>query len=372
MHTTHILFSLLSGLIIALISFNAYSNNFELTPQVDGSSKELNVTVSIAGNDAEAETGMISVWEKDFTYPGSDYLRLHFSEIKKDADRFEIHISNRQGKKVQVIKSDEFTDSTDIWSDLINGTLIFVEVKAPASATFQFKIDRLVYQAVGSTPLSITLPDEREHIALYNSNALIHKVQNAVAKLSLVKDNIPYVCTGFLLENGRLLTNHHCISEQQVCKNTVAIFGYQYTEQGDLLEGKQIACDSIIEADYNLDYVLLKLKDDPDDSWGRLKWADNLLQDDEAIYIIEHPAGQPKQISIKGCKVGKAIVDGRIPESDFSHHCDTLGGSSGSPIFNMDGQVVGLHHYGFGSGLYWNTNRAVRGPLIKSAIKDIN
>jgi V8-like Glu-specific endopeptidase len=43
--------------------------------------------------------------------------------------------------------------------------------------------------------------------------------------------------------------------------------------------------------------------------------------------------------SVPGWTAGASTVD-------FSHDCDTEGGSSGAPVFNTSGQIVGLHHYG--------------------------
>jgi hypothetical protein len=82
----------------------------------------------------------------------------------------------------------------------------------------------------------------------------------------------------------------------------------------------------------------------------------------EELAIIQHPGGNEKQISFINCTVMALPVDGRANETDFSHTCDTAGGSSGSPVFNANGVLVGLHHYGFNDGQIeeWTENRAVR------------
>jgi hypothetical protein len=40
-------------------------------------------------------------------------------------------------------------------------------------------------------------------------------------------------------------------------------------------------------------------------------------------------------------------TDGGPTDTDFTHNCDTEGGSSGAPIFTEQGALVGIHHLGF-------------------------
>ena len=60
----------------------------------------------------------------------------------------------------------------------------------------------------------------------------------------------------------------------------------------------------------------------------------------ERVSIIQHPQGNTKQIAIRENEVIDIF-------SDFIHYStDTQPGSSGSPVFNDQWQVVGLHHAG--------------------------
>ena len=60
----------------------------------------------------------------------------------------------------------------------------------------------------------------------------------------------------------------------------------------------------------------------------------------EALSIIQHPSGEPKQVALRENR----LVD-RLP--DFLHYeTDTAPGSSGSPVFNDAWEVVALHHSG--------------------------
>jgi endonuclease G, mitochondrial len=60
----------------------------------------------------------------------------------------------------------------------------------------------------------------------------------------------------------------------------------------------------------------------------------------EAVSIIQHPNGEPKQLAIRENRVVDILPD-------FVHYqTDTAPGSSGSPVLNDQWEVVALHHSG--------------------------
>ena len=56
------------------------------------------------------------------------------------------------------------------------------------------------------------------------------------------------------------------------------------------------------------------------------------------VALIQHPAGQPKQIDTG--RLDSLESNGRIGRY---RHLDTLGGASGAPLLGRDGKVVGVH-----------------------------
>jgi hypothetical protein len=56
------------------------------------------------------------------------------------------------------------------------------------------------------------------------------------------------------------------------------------------------------------------------------------------VPIVQHPNGQPKQIAL----TSSVVV--RVKSPLLHYTTDTMGGSSGSPVFNDLWQVVAIHH----------------------------
>ena len=104
-------------------------------------------------------------------------------------------------------------------------------------------------------------------------------------------------------------------------------------------------------------------------------FSNRKLQKDgsERIYIIGHPAGGTLQLSLQD----NALLDfeGRL----LHYRTPTVGGSSGSPVFDADWNLVGIHHAGGNfirklnhqKGMY-QANEGIRMNYIVDALKEKN
>jgi V8-like Glu-specific endopeptidase len=161
-----------------------------------------------------------------------------------------------------------------------------------------------------------------------------------------------------------LLTNQHCISSADEMRSALVDFNYD----SDTASVNTITCTEIVAVDEDLDYSLLRLASSP--SATPMKLTSEYVSDTQSLLIIQHPGGDPKQVSIVECKVLKASVPGVSGQTtDFGHYCDTLGGSSGSPVQNIaTGMVVGLHHLGIPENSTTLTNQAIKMALILKSL----
>jgi V8-like Glu-specific endopeptidase len=305
--------------------------------------------------------------------PGSDFLRLHFTNIRdRSTHNYSVVIYNAAAQPVLVYKGSELGARQDFWSEIISGgaASIYVEAHTPPRGLY-FEVPEYAVQRPSAITLSV-VHNEFQPIASYSGDPVISVAQKSVAKLALIIDDYPASCTGFLVADGLLLTNQHCIASQAQCNDSVAIFGYQTNSSGHLQAGEQFRCQKLLASDPDLGYALIRLTSHPGglDKWGTLKISQGTIGRQAPIMIIQHPGGNPKEISKKDCMSEDIGIEGMSASlTDFSDSCDTASGSSGSPVLNDNGWVVGLHHLGFSSPPWDHSNRAVEIALVVQDLK---
>ncbi len=152
--------------------------------------------------------------------------------------------------------------------------------------------------------------------------------------------------TGFLIDQGLLMTNHHVLNRPEVAAKSYAEFNFQEDGFGKLQEAARYRLlGDGLQADLEMDFSVVRIE--PSDSlpalesWGTLALAAGLPPGiNEHVTIIQHPGGGAKQIAL----TANQVVN--IFEHRLQYTTDTLPGSSGSPVFNDDWKVVALHHAG--------------------------
>lgn len=151
--------------------------------------------------------------------------------------------------------------------------------------------------------------------------------------------------TGFLVGAGLLLTNHHVLPTAEVAAVSRAEFNYQLRLDGKLNTSQVMELDpaAFYLADQDLDYALVAVKQHADLAsfgWIPLIEEQGKLLVGEWVNIIQHPNGEPKQLAIRENRVVDEL------ERHLHYLTDTAPGSSGSPVFNDQWEVVALHRSG--------------------------
>jgi hypothetical protein len=190
----------------------------------------------------------------------------------------------------------------------------------------------------------------------------------SVARLRFMTIGGQANCTGFLVSSNLVMTNQHCVNTDQEAASAFADFGYDSAAATPDV----VAVAKLEDSNVDLDYSVLRLEGAPGAKWGHLALQpEPAMGDRRDLVVVQHPIGGPKKASIEGCDVrGPRLVGVGPNETDFGHGCDTLNGSSGSPVMDLiTGGVVGLHHFGYTKDSAKLVNQAVRLELILQSLK---
>ena len=126
------------------------------------------------------------------------------------------------------------------------------------------------------------------------------------------------------------MTNHHCLSTDAEMHSARVEFGADSAGATPT----RFKVLSIEAKNASLDYSVLRLSGDAS-RFGRYHVGAPVAQKTDVL-IIQHPDGRMKRAAFPpNCVVGSPqFVRGIAASVDFRHTCDTLGGSSGSPVLD--------------------------------------
>ncbi|WP_418595448.1 trypsin-like serine peptidase [Ponticoccus sp. (in: a-proteobacteria)] len=189
-----------------------------------------------------------------------------------------------------------------------------------------------------------------EPISTYSAEADFVKLGRGVGLLRIETDGGTFPCTAFLVSETHLLTNNHCVpgvlEHPDVTATEILSVTWMagYTHPGMIEEAESFDVDvTPVETSQELDYTVLRVRGDPASRYPVLPLTDAVAKEGMPYWIIGHPKGESQRISREGCRAARPPSEG----NRLRHTCDTLGGNSGSPIFDSSArQVIGLHNAG--------------------------
>jgi len=258
-------------------------------------------------------------WEQPMAYAWDDVL----NSLQK------------QGKLRRLLQ--DLIDGPD---SAIAGRLRELTADKPVTAAPPYVVDDLLIPAWA--------PGEREAIIGTQSTLLDvsflergTELASAVARLTVYLDGTPFFGTAFRIGSDLMLTNHHVLFAHSgnAATSVEAWFGYERSFGG--LTKAHVSVPGRVETitgDQVHDWAVIRLAAPVPEKTAviGLVGAPPVKVDDR-VYIIQHPSGGVKKIGMIHNVV--RYVD----ENVIRYLTDTEGGSSGSPVFNEQWQLVGLH-----------------------------
>jgi hypothetical protein len=292
--------------------------------------------------------------------PASRYVRARIElSSKADCDWY-LTVRDGQLRPLQTFTQEDFRYSASRWTIRIPGFSAAFDLNGCTNVS---QGPKLVLQEY------IAMPESAEHPYYSSQDPLNPAFRNLYEQPPNVRiygdfvgfmtsswDRDSWTCSGVVIASDLFLTNWHCGAPRsdfpidgywsdQIIKDTTIDISWD----GDEISREYYGVKRMI-ADPDLDFAILQMA--PLNGTGRARpitLSRTPPKINDQIMVIHHPAARPKQISI-GCTIVDANLKSwrkGVEGVDFGHRCDTEAGSSGAPVLNRDGLLVGLHHRGF-------------------------
>jgi hypothetical protein len=194
------------------------------------------------------------------------------------------------------------------------------------------------------------------------------------------------VGTGFLVGPEAVLTNWHVVRDARnrgVVQRLGCRFDYRRLTGGSIDAGTLIGASAVADESPaspaeltanpddlpptagQLDYALLRLAT-PSAERGFLRLSDPPPSaPDDPLIIVQHPEGEPLRFAIDTSAIVGLVHDGLR----LRYRTNTSPGSSGSPCFSMDWDLLALHHLGGPARQQATYNQGIPVGLIRKTIE---
>ncbi len=309
------------------------------------------------------------VWGTSVFVDGAYRLRLHLTDVS-------LPVGTRLwvwglGEEPRAFGAELATPGGSVWTPSVGGEWLFFEVEVPRAAlaagaaarllplevvqSFRLDSEGRPVPGFAAVPLGECLVD-----ATCIGSAILGTIadyRKAVAHLQFVDGGSEFICTGALLNDTDatstapyLLTANHCFATQAVAATLEAFFDYRTTSCNGAapnLSGlPRVNGATLLATGEETDFTFLLLASLPA---GRalLGWDANpaAAANNAPLHRVSHPFGDPQSYSASTMRTAGVPVCAGAPRPDFLYAAmtqgATFGGSSGGPVVNGGGVVVG-------------------------------
>lgn len=306
------------------------------------------------GTSFYSNTGLVRI-----SNPEASYLRPHI-ELKKDAPcHWFLTVRDKEFRALQTLTSSDFAKSRSRWTARVAGTTAVLDLAGCGPD----EGPQLVLQEYIAMPdsaqhpyYSAQDPDHPRFKDLYTQNPNLRVFGDFVGFFMSSWDRGSWTCSGVMVASDLFLTNWHCGAprsdfplqgywDDQIVRNAIIDLSWDGDDLSREYNGARL-----LAADPDLDFALIEVT--PITWSGKARPVEisrEPVRINDPIMIIHHPAARTKQISLD-CTVTDANIKSwrdQVDGVDFGHRCDTEAGSSGGPVLNREGRLIGLHHRGF-------------------------
>ena len=219
--------------------------------------------------------------------------------------------------------------------------LVAAEQRAPSPSL----IDSLRRAVAAAETRTASLDAKMRAIRGTDFAGLAQQHQGAVGLITVALDGSRYDGTGFVISpDGYMLTNWHVVAD-----SAHAGPDSMWVTMADQSQGRAA---EVIATSRERDIALIRIRGYQGSHLPSIDWAGTKARQGEPAALIGYPAGSGFARD-RGSVVRTSMTAGilsRVTLDLIQFDGMTTGGSSGSPVFNADGDVISVHRAGLRQG----------------------
>jgi hypothetical protein len=342
--------------------------------------KELSIPMSFSGKavpqlaDLHDTFGAVRGEENGFSWAGvvsspkAAGVRIHFTDFDLP-EGSEMYVYTAEGMAHGPYTGRGPNGTGDFWSNVTSGSDVTIQLHA-AGGTPRFTIagvghlsnDFLLAQNLlprleakaGNVPCSFNASCVVD-AACVSTNAAVNTAANAVAHILFASGGFLYICSGGLVADSNTSTNvpyfvtaNHCISRASEASSMQTFFFYKASTCGSCPDPGAASTNgaTLVATGKTSDYTIMRLSQNAPSGAAFLGWNSTAVANTNgaALFRLSHPKGAPQSYSTHVVDTGRGTCRS-WPRGSWIYSSDILGategGSSGSPVVNAAGQLVG-------------------------------
>lgn len=288
-------------------------------------------------------------------------VRLHLTDLRLP-EGVSVYLLNGRGD----VRGPYRGDGESLWTHSIPGEQIYLQIMYPRLDVAALRQTRFrIAEALTLDPSPQAFCDLNADCVVdgscYDSDdwGFIDNARRAVANIVYVDGGFGYACSGGLVNSTDgsgipyFLTANHCVSTQTVANTVETRFDFRTDSCGAACFWPNTFTTrgaTLLSTASSNDHTLLRLSGNPPSGAVLLGWTTQPIADanGQPLHRLSHPKSAPQAYSQQNVDSGAAICLG-YPRGRYIYSRNITGatepGSSGSPVLNAAGQVVG-HLYG--------------------------
>jgi V8-like Glu-specific endopeptidase len=308
------------------------------------------------------------VWSASVMSPEAAAIRVHIEEMSFAAGS-ELYVWTRDGMAFGPYTGRGPNGNGEFWTSAVQGEEVILQIHHRGGEAPSFRIAG-VSHITSRWPMAATInPMVDQPPCSFNAdcvidadcaggtmNAAVNTARGAVAEMVFASGAFLYLCSGGLVADADtsssipyFITANHCISKAGEASSLETYFLFDSDNTcGNCpkLGSPSTNGSSIAASNRTSDYTLLQLSQAAPGGTAFLGWNANEIAftNNTPLYRISHPGGAPQSYSEHTVDTSKPTCSS-WPRGNWIYSRDTRGategGSSGSPVVNAAGELVG-------------------------------